>query len=81
MYGKTDVMNEKCSQTFPRKLKQNFYIFVPVIRAKSENQMTVKALTFYKKHFFREGMATQPEPSKAPLHLFSGTCFLTNYIY
>ena len=35
MYGKTEVMDETCSSTFHRKLKQNFNIFVPKIRAKS----------------------------------------------
>ena len=68
MYGKTEVLDETCSQTFLRKLKQNLNNFVPKIRVIYQNEKTAKVLIFYKKRFFREGMVTQPESSKNKRH-------------
>ena len=45
MCGKIEVMDETCSQTFPRKLEQNLNIFVPKIQVKTKNQMAVKSST------------------------------------
>ena len=53
-YSTGYVFVKTSSQTFPRKLKQNFNIFVPKIQAKSQNQMAVKARIFYKKHFLEK---------------------------
>ena len=54
MYGKTEVLDETCSQTFLRKLKQNLNNFVPKIRVIYQNQKTAKVLIFYKKRFLEK---------------------------
>ena len=68
--GKIEVMNDRCSQTFARKLEQYLSIYCcsqnPSKISKSNGCEGMYYLQ--KKKFLRGGIAMQPEPSKKELH-------------
>ena len=78
MYSKTEVMDETCSSTFPRKLKQNFNIFGPKIRAKSQNQMAVKTRYFF--FFFKAFLKAWPHNLNLRSHFGEFAFWLTEFI-